>query len=465
MTEQQDNFDLEVSALESSPSQTTGDAIAPSDSNSAHPATPPTRQVSLAPRTRAQRVWRTGSIVAILTAFLLTALLLPSGNREAVLSRLTPPTPTTTPVPQPSDDAFLWEHSVPWGQLLIDGKPGPIVSGSALGQEGKRFPEEVAFYLGRGPHTIEYHADGFPTVRCRVTVPYSRDDTCPLDRQVNYGDMPLLRVLDLQATIDRLSPNETKALIQATQEQLVTVASALPAGTLRVGDHYMDAQGQVRQVTSTEAPLTMTPQFHLTTSVTTNDGVTCVTLCTGTAFGIPYSAKGWSLLAPVQLRWRYTRADGQTLLDEGPSALLPAVRSVLVHVLASSPAAGRWRIEVQQWPLLPDGQQTDPVLCLTADAYRQFVEVTSDQGMIGDGRVQWPYEASTPELGCLLAGSETNETDPNAGKPSGPMALLLYRAGALLTVNDQARKWYPMLPQANAHERALANAVAPAQLG
>jgi hypothetical protein len=461
MSEQQDDLDLEVSSLEQTAAQNANDAAVAPDSLSA--ATSPARRVSVVARhTRAQRFWRMGSTIAILTTFLLAALLLPSGNRDAALSLITPPTPTTTPVPQPSDDAFLWEHTVPWGQLLIDGKSGPIVSGAPVAQNAQRFPEDVAFHLGRGPHTLEYHADGFPTVRCRVTVPYARDDTCLLDRQVSYGDMPLLRVLDLQATIDRLSSSETKTLIQATQERLVTVANALPAGTLRIGDHYMDAQGQVRQLTSAEAPLTMTPQFHLTTSITTNDGTTCVTLCTGTGFGIPYSATGWSLIAPVELSWRYTRTDGQVALDNGPSALLPAVRSVLVHVVASSSTPGPWQIEVRQWPWLPDGRQTDAVLCPTADAYQQFVAVTSDRGIIGDGQVQWTYDASTADLGCLLAGSDR---DNSTGKPSGPMALLLYRAGVLLTVNDQAREWFPMLPQVSAHERALAQAVAPTSLG
>src|SRR5262249_34929374 len=151
--------------------QTARDAAESSDSSVASPAKPTTRQALLvARRTRGQRLWRAGIVVIVLTMFLLAALLLPSGNRDAVLSRLMPPTPTTTPVPQPSDDAFLWEHTVPWGQLLIDGKPGPIVSGAPLEQDGQRFPQDVAFYLGRGPHLLEYHADGFPTLRCTVTV-------------------------------------------------------------------------------------------------------------------------------------------------------------------------------------------------------------------------------------------------------------------------------------------------------
>ena len=44
------------------------------------------------------------------------------------------------------------------------------------------------------------------------------------------------------------------------------------------------------------------------------------------------------------------------------------------------------------------------------------------------------------------------------------MALVLYRAGALITINAQARQIFPQLPMASAHERALALAVAPASL-
>jgi hypothetical protein len=42
------------------------------------------------------------------------------------------------------------------------------------------------------------------------------------------------------------------------------------------------------------------------------------------------------------------------------------------------------------------------------------------------------------------------------------MAMVLYRAGVLLAINDQAHTWFPTLPVATAHERALAQAVTPA---
>jgi hypothetical protein len=65
------------------------------------------------------------------------------------------------------------------------------------------------------------------------------------------------------------------------------------------------------------------------------------------------------------------------------------------------------------------------------------------------------------ELGCLYAGGAM---DPTTGTVSGPMALVLYRAGALTAVNEQAHHVFPHLPIASAHEHALANAVVPASL-
>jgi hypothetical protein len=41
---------------------------------------------------------------------------------------------------------------------------------------------------------------------------------------------------------------------------------------------------------------------------------------------------------------------------------------------------------------------------------------------------------------------------------------VLYRAGALIALNDLAKQLLPTLPLASAHERALALAVAPASL-
>jgi hypothetical protein len=113
---------------------------------------------------------------------------------------------------------------------------------------------------------------------------------------------------------------------------------------------------------------------------------------------------------------------------------------------------GEWRIPTAE--LGPS--ETDPVICPTG-AHALSVA----QALTGAPQYQWPIAASTGELGRLLAGSET---DTYTGKPTGPLALVLYRAGTLIAVNTQARQLFPNLPMASAHERALALAVAPASL-
>ena len=127
----------------------------------------------------AQQRWRTASLLALLLLLFAALFLVPTGNRAALLRALSVPTASPTTSIQLGNDTFLWEHAVPWGRLLIDGKPGPALVGAGLSDDP--VPETHApFSLPRGQHTLEYQAALFPTLRCTVSVPYSRDDTCPL---------------------------------------------------------------------------------------------------------------------------------------------------------------------------------------------------------------------------------------------------------------------------------------------
>jgi hypothetical protein len=122
----------------------------------------------------------------------------------------------------------------------------------------------------------------------------------------------------------------------------------------------------------------------------------------------------------------------------------------------------RWTDGGWQTPTPALGEnETDPVICPTGAHALAVFQATPAQATV-DQNFQWPYVASTAELGCLLAGSMM---DPITGKPSGPIALALYRAGVLVAANAEAHRDFPTLPMASAHERALANAVAPTQLG
>jgi hypothetical protein len=315
---------------------------------------------------------------------------------------------------------------VPWGRLSFDGKPGPNVSAAPAGSAG--------FHLFRGRHTVEYSAAYFPTLRCIVSVPFAPDDTCPFDRAWDgsfaTSGAPLTRVLDLQATPDRLSPPFLQALLAATQAQLSAMASAPPRGTLAIGDHYLDAHGDVQQITPSSTARTLASQFDLASSVDHYMGAACATLCARTGLGEDYNAQWWALLAPVDLRWRYFAADGGIALDAGPSGPAGAERSMLVPVVATW-RQDSWHVEASVY-----GPQSAAVVCVTGEHYREVLQLTPGQTAVDDQNLAWPYAASTQQQGCLYAGSVR---DAFSGKPLGPIALVLYRAGVLLAVNVLAR--------------------------
>ena len=78
--------------------------------------------------------------------------------------------------------------------------------------------------------------------------PPRASDTCPLDHSpmaIAYLDAQraATRLLDLQATIDRLPSAQAHALAIAAQAALTALAASLPGGTLAVGDHYLDQHG------------------------------------------------------------------------------------------------------------------------------------------------------------------------------------------------------------------------------
>jgi hypothetical protein len=385
-----------------------------------------------------------GSAVLLLALLLCAVLLAPTGNRDAVLHLLTPPTPFPAATPLLGDDAFLWEHSVPWGQLFVDGAPGPDVRGSAITQDAQGPPQGAAFRLARGPHLLEYRAAPFPTLVCRVSVPASRDDTCPLGHDVDFSFVvpaaPATRLLDLHATMDQLPQEYLDRLLAITQTYLTALAHALPSGMLFAGDHYLDRAGQLTQARSA---VRIEAQFRLDTSVGQQAGLSCVTLCAATRLFETSNAPGWALLAPVALAWRYTTPAGQVVLSDGP-AVSPGV--VPYNMI---PLQVGWNDGVWQTPTAVLGAaETDPVICPTG-AHALSVAQASTAGL----PYQWPVAASTAGLGCLFAASDT-----------GPTALVLYRAGALIAVNDLAQQILPNLPRASAHERALALAVVPAAL-
>jgi hypothetical protein len=316
-------------------------------------------------------------------------------------------------------------------------------------------PLNHPFHLPRGHHLVEYRAAPFPTLKCVISVPASGRDTCPLHHATDVTDLlrtpPLVRILDLQATIDRLPTAQTIALLTAAQLALASLADAFSIGTLEVGDHFVDYLGRIQQA-SVES--TFTAQLRLESSVTRYEGVACVTLCTATGILDPYSREDWALLAPVVLTWRYATPTGQTLMADGPTGGIdapPILRSRMTLFLAHMDASG-WQVKTLPVSLpLPY-----PVVCPAVDP---FVEaLTAITGQQAED-TEWIYAAASWDLGCLYAGTPFKAT---TGAPSSARVVVLYRAGAVMAANAQARHAFPTLPLASAHEHALVDSVSPA---
>lgn len=346
----------------------------------------------------------------------------------------------------------------PLGQLFIDDQPGPDVRGSAVRHSADGYWEGAGFQLPRGHHILSYRATPFPTLTCNVSVPAARTDTCPLDTSGDYAFLtpaaPATRLLDLRATIDRLPKAQVDALVAAAQTALIDFAANLPNGMLFAGDHYLNSAGQPSQALSA---VRITPRFELDRSVTSFDGATCVTLCTLNGPVLSDSAPdAWSIQAPVALSWRYTTPAGQVLQDNGPASALGTSPTSVISLFT------RWQGGAWQTPTLEadDAQEIVPVICPTGAHALDVLRAMPGQTTV-DQTFTIPYAAPTTELGCVLAGSHT---DPTTGKSTGPMALVFYRAGVLVAVNDEAQRAFPTLPLATAHEQTLAQAAAPSSL-
>jgi len=172
---------------------------------------------------------RLRAAVVAAAALLVTVLLLGSvpDSLAALAALLHLPTPAPTATLMPLAGQFTAVNGVPWGVLRADGKVVSLYSAQTL----------FAFSLPRGRHTLEYHAEPFPVLRCVVSVPQAASDTCPLKTAAD-ADVNILegagRYLDFRCTLRALSDQQQvalEALIQRALDamQLTTVA---PSGAL-----------------------------------------------------------------------------------------------------------------------------------------------------------------------------------------------------------------------------------------
>src|SRR5260221_5443435 len=189
-----------------------------------------------------ERLLRASGILGVLLLALVVLVAVTPGARSAVVGAVLGPTPTATTALLDGNDRFAVEDPVPWGTLLIDGRPGPKVTPVQHATQTSP-PQLITFGLARGRHQLEYRADPFPVLHCALSVPAAPRDTCPIDPQVIdllVSDGSYTRLLDLRGTAHPPPAAQGHAPADASPPVPADAAAAVRS-VLAPGAHYLCA--------------------------------------------------------------------------------------------------------------------------------------------------------------------------------------------------------------------------------
>ena len=388
---------------------------------------------------RRQRRRRLGAIVTMLAlvAVLAAAFVSVPGFGATMRQALHLPTPAPSPTLALAGDIIYFEHGLPWGRLLMDGKPVTNVESE---QPYTGFEQlYTSLHIPRGRHQLEYSAPPFPAVKCRISVPSSSGDTCPLVHTRGIQDVtppfPAERVLDLGGDPASLSSDLLASLQSATARTIATLAS----GTIiAAGDSFADAAGE-QQVASSN--MTATLSYAMATDPKSDYTVpgsahTCAILCDIQPASYLSDAHAlWVVAAHVRPAWTYAQQSGGAIPGSAaPQGILPD--SI---VPLSVTWDGAWHVGIA------DSLATSPI-CFVA--LNLFAALHLAGAPLSSLKL---ISAPTPADGCLAAGNAVDVT----GVARIPFTVM-YRFGLLFAVDGEAHQLLPGMPVADAHLRALA---------
>jgi hypothetical protein len=390
---------------------------------------------------RRQRRRRLGVIVTMLAlvAVLVAAFVSVPGFGATMQQALHLPTPAPSPTLALAGDIVYFEHGLPWGKLLMDGK---LVTNVESEQPYTGFEQlYTSLRIPHGRHQLEYSAPPFPTLTCWISVPAARSDTCPLIDTRGAQDVtppfPAERVLNLGGDPASLLPT-LLASLQSTAAR--TIAALESSATIAAGDTYADATG-VLQVAPSRMAATLSyamatdPKSDYTVPGSAHN---CAILCDIQPASYLSDAHAlWVVAAHVRPAWMYTLANGGAIPGSAaPQGILPD--SI---VPLSVTWDGAWHVGIA------DSLATSPI-CFVA--LNLFAALHLAGAPLSSVKL---ISAPTPADGCLAAGDAVDVT----GVARIPFTVM-YRFGLLFAVDDEAHQLLPTMPVADAHLRALARA-------
>lgn len=347
--------------------------------------------------------------------------------------------PTATPLPQLAEgaDVIYFEHGLPWGALLLDGRPvvnvdveQPYTGFEAL---------YTSLRIPRGRHQFTYSARPFPPLQCWISVPAAASDTCPLIHTRGVQDVsppfPAERVMNLGGDPSFLLVDRRVALEAAATRAVAKLSSTT---TLSAGDPIAGPTG-IPQIASER--MTATLSYTIATDsanvyVIPGSVRTCAILCAIQAASYVYDARAqWVVAAHVIPTWTYTRSDG-SIMQGSASPIGVQPDSVIPLAVSWN---GAWQVS------LADSLASSPMCYVALNLIA--AEQLSGAPLSSLKMVPAPNQAD----GCLVMGNALDAT----GIPRIPFTVM-YRFGLLLTIDDEARLLLPTLPPADTRLRTLA---------
>ncbi|MFL5664218.1 MAG: hypothetical protein ACJ8BW_23165 [Ktedonobacteraceae bacterium] len=404
--------------------------------------------------------------IALVLSLLLFAVVALPGSFPALRTVTTGifrgPVPTSQAVV--SEDSFYLDVSMPWTQVFVDGQ---LI----------RLPHinvDPPLKLKSGTHTIIWDAQPFLAQSCRVSVPFSINDTCrfapaELDQQAQDPDA---QVLLLHNSLFTLSIEQQTALVNTIRQTFATYSAIQP---VKPGDIYAGPNGLV----SATQPLQAALHFQFDYQATANRpytvaGEECQQLCVvpwqylQSSYLASPDARAWLAMSFISSSWSYTTSNGDIIAHDIPIDFAAAGDAVYPVLLRIEWNASGWQVQpligsAQVPPIVvSNGGPHDPAT--PADKIRLADDPTCVaardllSGITYSEVIVRFISSPNPAAGCLAVVIGNGSTTPTAGAPA--VAYFFAHLGALLAVNPAAQKLLPHIPVPSAHERILAEQIA-----
>lgn len=392
------------------------------------------------------------------------------------------PTPTATLIP--GENLFYITTSPAWGKVSIDGHA--VAQLPAIGS--------TPLTLSTGGHTIRWDAPPFPPQQCIVYVPpqLTTGGACSSNdsQRVQSGKDSGLQatIISFAATFSSLPAAQRTTLFNATQAALNALQST---DTVQPGEQYVDLSALHFIATATQ-PLKATLRFQLDTNPNTNAsciaiiiggfgqscqtaGGDCYVLCNGQGEFqdiIPTGGSTWEVFGIVRMSYDYTAPNGQVVARDQPNIADSSNPEYLMPFALSQNGAS-WRVSAQSFP----GGPFSPISpsCIPAESVIYGNDVEPSYFGISNNALTNPNvnghavaltwvkfsSGSNAAAGCVAIASANPASPQTPIAANASSAYCLYRFGVLLAANEQAHRYWPNLPVADAYEQSIMQQLMP----